>query len=110
MYDPDTDTWVDLPTPNKGHGMVSLNGKLTLVGGLRVAASKLLRSQMYITQIHVLDSESQQWTEPYPPMAVGQRQMGCASYLHYLIIAGGDTSDKANATTSVDILDTKSGQ
>ena len=43
-------------------------------------------------------------------MAVGQRQMGCASYLHYLIIAGGDTSDKAKATTSVDILDTKSGQ
>ena len=30
-YNPDTDTWVDLPTLTKGHGMVSHNGKLTLV-------------------------------------------------------------------------------
>ena len=76
-------------------------------GGLSTSES---RDRIYYTQILVLDNDSQQWTAPYPLMPVGQRQMGCASYLHYLIIAGGNTSEKFKLIASVDTLETKSEQ
>ena len=41
-YTPDTDTWVK-PTPTKDHGMLSLNGKLTLVGGVMKDSKKYSR-------------------------------------------------------------------
>ena len=105
VYLPDTETWVTLPTPTRQHGIVSHNGKLTLVGGL-VNESKL----MYTSKIQVWDSDSKQWTEPYRPMSKGRKEMGCASYLHYLIITGGDMAGKFQSTNSVEILDSKSGQ
>jgi hypothetical protein len=84
-YNPDTDTWVDLPTPTKAHGTVSLNGKLTLVGN---------ESTSPISKICVWDNDTKQWTEPYPPKQWTERyipitistEIKCASYLHYLII------------------------
>ena len=100
-YTPETDTWEDLPTPTRAHGMVSHNGKLTLVGGLTNESS-------YSSKIRVWDSDSKQWTEPYPPMTSEQIKMECASYLHYLIIAGGKKT-AFEITRSVEILDTKSG-
>ena len=104
-YNPDTDTWMDLPTPTKGHGMVSHNGKLTLVGGLAK------KSTSHTSKIHVWDSDSKQWTEPYPPMTSGWAKVGCASYLHYLIIARfSERSVEIFGITDVEILDTKSGQ
>ena len=60
--------------------------------------------------IRVLDSNSKQCTEPYPPMSMGRSNLGCASYKHYLIVAGGVIEGKLQSTTSVEILDTKSGQ
>ena len=106
-YTPETDTWVELSASTKDHGILSLNGKLTLVGGqLKESTSALypLRS------IRVWDSNSKQWTEPYPPIPMGRSNLGCASYKHYLIVAGGDIEGKFQTTTSVEILDTKSGQ
>ena len=44
IYTPDTDTWVELQTPTKGHGMLSLNGKLTLVGGVMKDSKNILVS------------------------------------------------------------------
>ena len=108
-YNPDADTWVDLPTPTKGHGMVSHNGKLTLVGGL--AKKSTSRS----SKIRVWDSDSKQWTEPYPPMTSGWAEVVCASYLHYLIIARFSGESVGHEVfeimiTDVEILDTRSGQ
>ena len=103
-YTPETDTWVELPTPITQHGMLSLNGKLTLVGGVRNESTDSLCS------IRVWDSNSKQWTEPYPPMPMGRKELGCASYKHYLIVAGGDIEGKLQSTTAVEILDTRSGQ
>ena len=88
-YTPETDTWVELPTPTEFHGMVSLNGKLTLVGGCNGKESTTA-----LRVIRVWDSDSKQWTEPYPPMTMGRKWPGCASYQHYLIIAGGDVEGK----------------
>jgi hypothetical protein len=106
-YNPDTDAWVDLPTPTKGHGMVSHNGKLTLVGGLTNES----RLASLTSKIQVWDSDSKQWTEPYPPMTIEQTKVDCASYQHYLIIVGWRKLNKLfGTTTSVEILDTKSGQ
>ena len=106
-YAPETDTWVKLPTPTMEHGILSLNGKLTLVGGLqRESTNRLDR----LRWIQVWDSNSKQWTEAYPPMPMGKCNSGCASYKHYLIVAGGEIEGKVQSTTSVEILDTKSGQ
>ena len=103
-YTPETDTWVELPTRTGYHGMVSLNGKLTLVGGQERGSTTCMRV------IQVWDSDSKQWTEPYPPMTMGRSCLGCANYQHYLIVAGGDVEGRLQTTTSVEILDTKSGQ
>ena len=108
VYIPDTDTWVTLPTPTKQHGIVSLNGKLTLVSGLLRESSSW--NDIYTSKIHVWDSDSKQWTEPYPPIPMARKEVGCASYLHYLIIAGGHIDRKFKSITSVEILDTRSGQ
>ena len=102
-YTPETDTWVELPAPTTQHGMLSLNGKLTLVGGVRNESTSS-------RSIRVWDSNSKQWTKPYPPMPMGKNDLGCASYKHYLIVAGGVLEGKLQSTTSVEILDTKSGQ
>lgn len=103
-YTPETDTWVKLPTPTEDHGMVSLNGKLTLVGGVKKGFNS--------HEIQVWDSDSKQWTQPYPSMPMARRLPGCATYQHYLVIAGGfvEPGQFQSSTTSVEILDTKSGQ
>ena len=106
-YTPETDTWGELSTSTEDHGMLSLNGKLTLVGGMRKESTNAL---VYVRLIRVWDSNSKQWTEPYPPMPMGRCRVGCASYKHYLIVAGGDTGGKLQPTTLVEILGTKSGQ
>ena len=106
-YTPDTDTWMELQAPTKFHGMVSLNGKLTLVGGVKKESTSTLK---YSPVIQVWDSDSKQWTEPYPPMPMGRVHPGCACYQHYLIIAGGTKEGQFQSTTTVDILDTNSGQ
>ena len=108
VYIPDTETWMTLATPSKEHGIVSLNGKFTVVGGL--LNESLRNKPMYTSKIRVWDSDSKQWTEPYPPILTGRKEMGCTSYLHYLIIAGGDMAGKFQSANSVEILDTKSGQ
>ena len=106
-YNPNTDKWVALPTSDSTivHGVVSLNGKLTLVGRLKKGST----TQRYIIVVQVWDSDSKQWTEPYPPMTNEKvrSRMECASYLHYLIIAVVSESD---LLVTVDILDTRSGQ
>ena len=66
--------------------MLSLNGKLTLVGGV------MSESGEYSRVIRVWDGDSKQWIEPYPRMPMGRTDPGCACYQHYLIVAGGDTN------------------
>ena len=105
-YTPETDTWVNLLVPTTQHGMISLNGKLTLVGGLMKESTGVLNR---LRSIRVWDSNSKQWTEPYLPMQMGRCYSGCSSYKHYLIVAGGDVG-QVQPTTSVEILDTKIGQ
>ena len=105
-YSPETNTWKDLPSPIQYHRAVLLNGQLTLVGGI-------MRSpEVYSRVIRVWDNEVKQWTETtsYPPLPVGRDGLGCASYEHYLIVAGGSVTEQFLNSKSVDILDTQVGQ
>ena len=43
-------------------------------------------------------------------MPMGRTDPGCASYQHYLIVAGRDTDKEIQSLTFVEILDTRSGQ
>ena len=106
-YTHETDTWVKLPALTKYHGMLSLNGKLTLVGGVRKESTINLDC---LRMIQVWDSNSKQWTKLYSPLQMGRCKVGCANYKHYLIVAGGVIEGKLQSTTSVEILNTKSGQ
>lgn len=100
-YTPEEDTWLTLPQPLvKGFCMTALNGHIVLVGGEIIGYDRITDI------ITVWDSQSKQWTHPYPPMPTARREAGCASYKHYLIVAGGDTPVKLNSTDTVEILDT----
>ena len=104
-YTPDTDTWVEIPTPTKKHGMLSLNGKVTLVSG------SMRDSEEHSREIYVWDREVEQWTKPYPLLSVAHTYPGCASYQHYLIVAGGcPRALEVTSTSSVEILDTNDRQ
>ena len=94
--------------------MVSHNGKLTLVGGLTNESTS--HNPLATSKIRVWDSDSKQWTEPYPPMTIERAEVECASYLHYLIVASGrirsvkEVGITVSSYRSIEILDTKSGQ
>ena len=108
-YIPDTDTWMTLSTPTKGHGINGIPQWKThsrLVGWLTNESTS--HNPLAISKIRVWDSDSKQWTEPYPPMTIEHAEVECASYLHYLIIANGQVG--ITASRSIEILDTKSGQ
>ena len=102
-YTPETDIWVTLPPPPvKGFCMTTLNQQIVLVGGEEIGYD-------CITDIiTVWDKQNKKWAHPYPPMPTARREAGCASYKHYLIVAGGDTPVKLNSSNMVEVLDTMS--
>ena len=75
--------------------MTVLQDQLTLVGGLESSTDKRTN------QIAVWDT--QRWTYPYPPMPTPRSQSAVATYMKWLVVAGGDVNEIS--ITTVEIMD-----
>ena len=78
--------------------MASVKNKLTLVGGLDPSTN------IATSQLAVWDSESEQWTFPYPPMDTACYDVAIATFNEWMAVAGG-YGDRGYLN-SVDILNT----
>lgn len=97
QYSPTSDTWADFKKPMiLTCGIAALNSKLILVGGDGVVT---------------WDSEAQEWIYSYTSPPTKRSASAVVCYKNYLIIAGGYLDDKLiQSTTSVEVLDTDSGE
>ena len=75
--------------------MAVLQDQLTLVGGFEPSTSKRTN------QIAVWDTK--RWTYPYPPMPTPRSQSAVATYVKWLMVAGG--YDDGKHLTTVEIMD-----
>lgn len=101
VYTPVLDEWNELPPPPvKQFTMALVNDQLVLVGGID-------RSYKTSNKIVVWNSQSRQWVQPYPPMAISRKHSAAVGYREYLIVAGGNNSGRTKVP-DVNILDTTS--
>ena len=80
--------------------MAVLQDQLTLVGGQDPSTRRRTN------QISVWDS--QQWTHPYPPMPTPRHSATVATYIKWLVVAGGN--DDNSYLSTVEIMDTTNKQ
>ena len=91
--------WRTLPRYQyRWFAMAVLQNQLTQVGG---------QDSFKVTnQISVW--YSQQWTHPYPPMPTSRHSPAVATYINWLVVAGG--SDGSSVFSTVEIMDTTTKQ
>ena len=100
VYEPGVG-WRTLPRyRHKYFAMAVLKDQLTLVGGWEVFMTKVT------DRISVWDS--QQWTHPYPPMPTPRYSPVVATYINWLVVAGGNNGSSVLST--VEIMDTTNKQ
>ena len=80
--------------------MAVLQDQLTLVGGWDQPTDK------DTNQIAVWDT--QRWTYPYPPMPTPRSRSAVATYMKWLVVAGGNVHEAS--VTTVEIMDTTNKQ
>ena len=75
--------WHTLPSYwTKGFAMITISNKLVVVGGRN-------RDGSYSSELGEWQSDSNQWTHPYPPMSTPRCWPSATSYKHWLVVAGG---------------------
>ena len=87
--------WRTLPRYQyRRFAMAVLQDQLTLVGGFELFTGKRTN------QLAVWDA--QRWTHPYPPMPTPRSQSAVATYMKWLVVAGG--ADHEISITTVEIM------
>ena len=100
VYDIQSGEWSKLPEHQvKSFGMASVNNRLVLVGGLDPSTNKATG------ELAVWDSESQEWTFPYPPMDIARYSPAAATFNEWMAVAGGH-GDRCGYLNAVEILNT----
>ena len=87
VYDTYNGEWNLLPKRHdqvKSFGMDVVNDQLTLVGGFDGLNHKVTN------KLAVWESESEQWTFPYPPMPTARYDVAVATYNEWTAVAGGE--------------------
>ena len=81
-YDTQSCKWHTLPPYSaEKFAMTTIHNKLVLVGG---------RNNYYdVDQLGVWQTDSNQWTLPFPPMPTPHHSPSATSYKHWLVVAGG---------------------
>ena len=98
IYDPKTQECTQLPKyPAKYFAMASVNNQLTLAGGRESSSHDS-------NEIAILDSATQQWLHPYPPMPTARYKASAIGFREFLIVAGGRSG--SSPFDIVEILDT----
>ena len=89
VYDTHNREWSRLPKqPGQvtSFGMAVVKNQVTLVGGLVEYDDS---SQKVTDKLAVWESESKQWTSPYPPMHTARYGLAAATYNEWMVVAGG---------------------
>ena len=100
-YDTQSCKWHTLPPYNAmSFAMTTIHNKLVLVGGRHNLDA--------VDQLGVWQTDSSQWTHPFPRMPTPRHSPSATSYKHWLVVAGG--SNRFNSISSVDVLDVDNNQ
>ena len=93
-YSMQTFKWHTLPPYSaRWFAMTTINNKLILVGGYH---------DTVVDQLGVWQTDSNQWTCPFPPMPTPRCRTSATSYKHWLVVAGGQRND---ILSTVEVLD-----
>ena len=93
-YDTQSCKWHTLPPYSAvKFAMTTINNKLVLVGGRHNLDP--------VDQLGVWQTDSNQWTCPFPPMPTPRHSPSATSYKHWLVVAGGY---RLNYISSVEVL------
>ena len=80
-YDMQSCKWHTLPPYSaRWFAMTTINNTLTLVGGYHGSE---------VDQLGVWQTDSNQWTHPFPAMPTPRSSPSATSYKHWLVVAGG---------------------
>ena len=107
VYDTHNREWSTLrkhPGQPTSFGMAVVKNQLTLVGGLELLTQKVTN------KLAVWESESKQWTSPYPPMRTARCGIAAATYSEWMAVAGGHGDDGCMYFDSVEILNSTENQ
>ena len=100
-YDTQSCKWYTLPPYSvKWFAMTTIHNKLVLVGGMRDFDP--------VDQLGMWQTDSHQWTRPFPPMRTPRHFPSATSYKHWLVVAGG--SNRRNNLSSIEVLDVDNNQ
>lgn len=86
VYDTHNREWSRLrkqPGQVTSFGMAVVQNQVTLVGGLELSPHKVT------DKLAVWESESKQWTSPYPPMHTARYGLAATTYSEWMAVAGG---------------------
>ena len=82
-YSTRSSQWHTLPQySTRWFSMITIHGKLVLLGGLTTDDS-------VSNELSQWQSDSNQWTHPFPAMPIPRYVSSAASYKHWLVVAGG---------------------
>ena len=100
VYDTITAEWTTLPpSPIYNSESTSVNGQLTLIGGVDASTGKITNSTI------TWDEEEKQWI-PKVPLMPRKRFRPCIIHCNNLmLVAGGEASDEKTFFDTIDILD-----
>ena len=107
VYDTHKREWSRLPRqPGQitSFCMAVVKNQVTLVGGLELFPQKVT------DKLAVWESESKQWTSPYPPMRTARCSLVVATYSEWMVVAGGKGGDGYMFLNSVEILNSTEKQ
>ena len=95
VYNPDTKSVLKINTKVKFFSLVTVNNKLTTVGGLG-------DNKTPSNKIYSWDNMTEEWHESCPPMPTARRSTTSVTYGNYLIVIGGAL---AETVTLIEVLD-----
>ena len=107
-YDTQSCMWHTLPPYSaKWFAMTTINNKLVLVGGMHNLVPGMYNFDA-VDQLGVWQTDSNQWTLPFPPMPRPRHSPSATSYKHWLVVAGGFIG--LNSISSIEVLDVDNNQ
>ena len=94
-YDTQSCKWNTLPPYSaKWFAMTTIHNKLVFVGGRP--------NYDAVDQLGMWQTDSNQWTRPFPPMPAPRICPSATSYKHWLVVAGG--YNRCNNFSSIEVL------
>ena len=102
-YNLNSKKWSDLPKYAYEYSSLAvINGQLTAIGGSKIWT----RKNTYTNKL--LSLCGSQWSDVFPPMPTTRHDTTAVTSKEHLIVAGGSTGpDRANITSMVEVMDTK---